>query len=408
MTKVLVVGAGPAGMACAYRLRQQDVDVQVVEARARVGGRTWSETLSNGAIAERGGEYFDSTATEAHRFTTELGLHMASQGFNASVRGTIDPDGPSLEELEEGAALLCDYWKNLGEMDDSVSVADVIAGSSLSPEVKAVIAARLSSGRAADVGRVSARWVDGGAESARVEHEFNTRIREGNQRLAERMMEEIGTERVSRRWPVATIERASRGYTVTNYLGEAVSADIVVLAVPATLAPDLAEGVADPRTIVALRKIGFGQATKLHLTIENDVAPAVRQELATPFSTWATAGIGSEFAAFVTGFGATHGTQDKLRVMHGPDTFRPLLEAQWPEAKFGPSALLTYWGGDPWTRGAYSYRPVGWTEEDQEYIARPSEQLFFAGEHTADLHGSSICGALRSGERAAREVLAKL
>jgi len=408
MTKVVVVGAGPAGMACAYRLRQQDVDVQVVEARARVGGRTWSETLANGAIAERGGEYFDSSSTEVHQFVAELGLHMVSQGYNASVRPTIDPSGPSLDELEDGAALLCDYWKSLGEVDDSVSVADVIAGSPLPPEIKTVTAARLSSGRAADVSRVSARWADGGSEMPRVSHELNTRIGEGNQRLAERMMEEIGGERVSRRWPVATLEREGRGYVLTNYLGATLSADIVVLAVPATLAPDLADAVADVRTIAALRKVGFGQATKLHLTLENDVSPAVKQEVATPFSTWATAGIGSEYAAFVTGFGATHETQDKLRVMHGPDTFRPLLEAQWPDAKFGPSALLTYWGGDPWTRGAYSYRPVGWTEEDQDYISRPSERLFFAGEHTTDLHGSSICGALRSGVRAAGEVLAQL
>jgi len=408
MAKVVVIGAGPAGMACAYRLHQGGVDVRVVEARARVGGRTWSETLANGAVAERGGEYFDSSCTEAHEFAAELGLHMVSLGFNASVRPTVDPDGPSLDDLETGSAQLCDYWKSLGDLDDSVSIGDVIAGSPLPDELKAITAARLSSGRAADVGRVSARWADGGSEMPRVAHESNTRIAEGNQRFAERMMEEIGIERVSRRWPVASLARDAGGYVVTNHLGESFAADAVVVAVPATLAPDLVDGVADPRTVSALRKVGFGQATKLHLIVESDLEPGARQEVSTPFSTWATAGVGGERAAFVTGFGATHETQDKLRVMHGPDTFRPLLEAQWAGVKFGESALLTYWGGDPWSKGAYSYRPVGWTEEDQDFIAKPGERLFFAGEHTADRHGSSITGALRSGVRASREVLEQL
>jgi len=80
----------------------------------------------------------------------------------------------------------------------------------------------------------------------------------------------------------------------------------------------------DPRTRAAVERIGFGQATKLHLTVQNSCAPGIRQELNTPFSTWATAGVGMDEAAFVTGFGATHDTQRKLAVADGPRVFRPL------------------------------------------------------------------------------------
>lgn len=405
MTRAVVIGGGSAGMAAARRLSQNGVDVTVVEARARLGGRTWSETMVDGSIVERGGEYFHRGNVEVHELVAELGLDMVSQGFSPSVRPTVSPDDPSLEELEKGADILCEHWASLGELDSSVSIKQVIDSAPLEPRIAEILTARLSSSPAAHVARISARWAEGGAETPRVSHEVSTRIRQGNQSLSERMAEELGHERIKRRWPAAAVRRDGSGYTVTSYHGDELKADLVVVAVPVSIVSNIEiEGI-DQRTVAAIDKIGFGQATKLHLVVVGGGAPGIRQEVSTPFSTWATAGVDSTEAAFVTGFGATHETQTKLAVEHGPAIFRPQLEAQWPGYRFGDFGLLTYWGGDPWTRGAYSYRPLGWTEEDQEFLAKPAGRVYFAGEHTADKHTSSICGALRSGYRAATEAL---
>lgn len=405
MTTVVVVGAGSAGMACARRLSQNGLDVTVVEARARLGGRTWSETLANGHVAERGGEYLDSSMVEVHELAKELGLDTTAQGFNPTVRPTADQNGPSVDELEVGAKELSDYWASLGKLHESVSIQQIIDNSPLSSEIAAVIGARLSSGRAANIARVSAKWSEGGSAGPLISHEHNTRIRQGNQSLSERMGFELGHDRIKLRWPVSSIRRNGHGYTVVNMHGATIEADAVVVAVPVSIVANVDIEGLDHRTKQAIDKIGFGQATKLHLIVEGDCAPGVKQEVGTPFSTWATAGVDSDQAPFVTGFGSTHETQTKLAVAHGPDVFRPRLEAQWPGVKFGTDALLTYWGGDPWTRGAYSYRPTGWNEQDQDFLAAPSGRVFFAGEHTADIHAGYICGALRSGYRAAGEVV---
>jgi monoamine oxidase len=65
------------------------------------------------------------------------------------------------------------------------------------------------------------------------------------------------------------------------------------------------------------------------------------------------------------------------------------------------------WQADPYARGGYSYVRVGGTGA-RERLAEPIEDvLFFAGEATDAEEAGTVAGALRSGERAAREVLKK-
>ena len=63
------------------------------------------------------------------------------------------------------------------------------------------------------------------------------------------------------------------------------------------------------------------------------------------------------------------------------------------------------WQADPWSRGGYSYVLVG-GEGAREELARPlKDTLFFAGEATDSEEAGTVAGALRSGQRAAKEVL---
>ena len=71
------------------------------------------------------------------------------------------------------------------------------------------------------------------------------------------------------------------------------------------------------------------------------------------------------------------------------------------------SALVQDWQADACSRGGYSYVLVG-GEGARERLAEPLEDtLYFAGEATDAQEAGTVAGALRSGERAAREVLKK-
>ena len=70
-------------------------------------------------------------------------------------------------------------------------------------------------------------------------------------------------------------------------------------------------------------------------------------------------------------------------------------------------ALLTTWNDDPWAGESYSASTVGMADGDDELIAAPLGRVHFAGEHSAGAWAGLMEGALRSGARAADEVLAR-
>ncbi|MFJ6077368.1 flavin monoamine oxidase family protein [Pseudarthrobacter sp. NPDC092419] len=70
---VVVVGAGPSGLTAARELRRAGLTVAVLEARDRVGGRTWTDTV-DGAVLEIGGQWVSPDQTALLELLDELGL----------------------------------------------------------------------------------------------------------------------------------------------------------------------------------------------------------------------------------------------------------------------------------------------------------------------------------------------
>ena len=81
------------------------------------------------------------------------------------------------------------------------------------------------------------------------------------------------------------------------------------------------------------------------------------------------------------------------------------LAALRPELELNPeAALLSTWHDDPWVRGSYSAQSVSSPIRAEE-LSKPIGPLYFAGEHTAGEWHGLMEGAVRSGQRAARQLL---
>ena len=88
---VAIVGGGLAGLRCADALVERGVDVVVLEARDRVGGRVFSHHFSDGQTCERGAEFIDSNHAEVLALAARLGLTLTSRSAD------LDPDATLLD-----------------------------------------------------------------------------------------------------------------------------------------------------------------------------------------------------------------------------------------------------------------------------------------------------------------------
>ncbi|MFF0945279.1 flavin monoamine oxidase family protein [Kocuria sp. CPCC 205300] len=123
---VVVVGAGPAGLMAARTLVAAGRTVAVLEARDRVGGRTWSQTV-DGAFLELGGQWISPDQTELLGLLDELGLqtyqrhreggsvYLAPDGTRHTYTGSMFPAGAStIAEMERLIGVLDGLVEQIG------------------------------------------------------------------------------------------------------------------------------------------------------------------------------------------------------------------------------------------------------------------------------------------------------
>jgi monoamine oxidase len=94
-------------------------------------------------------------------------------------------------------------------------------------------------------------------------------------------------------------------------------------------------------------------------------------------------------------------------VRHGLDTVEALFGKDVDAARQLDAAYVHDWQGDPFARGAYSYVGVGGGTAREDLAAPVDDTLYFAGEAADAEEPATVTGALQSGERAAREILAR-
>ncbi|MGH2886224.1 MAG: flavin monoamine oxidase family protein, partial [Solirubrobacteraceae bacterium] len=132
--RVIVVGAGFAGLSAADALTRAGTEVEVLEARDRVGGRVWSVPFA-GAVVERGAEFIlphDKTVLAA---AERLGLALVRKG---TLYGNREPRGAAPVSKAEVLTAV----ERLGAASHNGTLANVLGGSELEPGVADAIQAR--------------------------------------------------------------------------------------------------------------------------------------------------------------------------------------------------------------------------------------------------------------------------
>jgi monoamine oxidase len=226
--------------------------------------------------------------------------------------------------------------------------------------------------------------------------------------LAARLRGGIGLRSAVRlRCAVRAVEHDQDGVRVLTDDGE-VGGDAVIVAVPMAVLRDLpfSPPVAG-RYRSAWQRAGLAHNAKLHVPLARSAAASAVQSGPDRFWTWTAADQTGQVQPVLHAFSGTEAGLAALAVSEGPAGWASRAAALRPELALDLSrAMLSTWNDDPWAGESYSASTVTVADGDDELIATPMGRVHFAGEHTAGSWAGLMEGALRSGARAAAEVLA--
>jgi polyamine oxidase len=409
---VVVVGAGVSGLTAARELVRDGHQVVVVEARDRLGGRTWTAELG-GAPADLGGSWihgpFDNPLVEVVR-DAGLGWHNDGAWGGASlvhVEGVGSLDGPDtataitaqfdFDPAEAAAALGGD-----GSYDEGV--AWFLDDRGYSGTLRRVVDQRIRFGdaglnTAGPPGRVSLAGVAG-----YVDHSGgNVAIEGGYRMLVDHLAAGLDVRRGEQ---VHEIAHDAGGVAVTTTTGRH-EADQVVITVPLGVLRVGAISITPPIPTVehAASRLAMGNLEKVVLRFDRRCWPDNVRRLAfvsdhRRFTDWVDITAHSGVPTLV----AFH---NPTLVAYGADRVAEALDVL--SAMVGPvpqpiAAYATDWTNDPFAQGSYSYIPVGGSADDMRSLAgRQSPRVVLAGEHTVPEYFGTVHGAYVSGLRAAAE-----
>ncbi len=421
---VVVLGAGMAGLTAGRELAHAGLDMIVLEARDRVGGRmhTLSEPAPHGL--EVGAQLVHGTRAATWTLLREFEIEtrpfpnvLGQWVWNPSA-GFVKPDS---ERGEKAQARLREAYRN--HRGGDVSLQALLAQAGFSQEEQTMLSdLALSWSAEPDEISVAAAIEDSAAWDAYFDENFQ--VIGGYQSLAQKMTAELGDAvRLSCR--VQAVEWR-RGEVVVSCEREGrpekVRARRAVVTLPIGVlqsgAPVFSPGLPDwkRRSIDALH---MGRVVVVHLMFDDwfwrQMAPGVSSwsRDAGRISFWDPHPEGKGVPAlqgWITGRAAQQISD--LGQAAGLQRILSWVEESFPGAgarKRLKWSTLRDWVRDPFALGSYSYtRPGG--RGQREVLATPVEEcLHFAGEATvAPPHYQTVHGAYLSGRRAAREILSAL
>ncbi len=390
--RVAVVGAGFAGLAAADALVASGIEVVVLEARDRVGGRVWSRELGNGAVVEMGAEFVlpgnDSMLAVVERF----GHGLWDKGMRYGDREPRGGRAVAPGSMQEAIGLI---GEALADVAAGTSAAALLDGLPLDPGASEAIRARLEVSAAATADRVPASALAGLAAHS---DDICPSVAGGNQRVAHALAAGLGSA-VHLASPVERIAWTEDGAVVSAAGGE-IAVDRVVLAVPASVVDRIAFDPPLPAQLrAAYAAVGYGNAAKLFVPLARGTTTSA--VLSVPERYWAWTATGAEgVQPVVSAFAGSAPALERLGVSEGPAMWLASLARLRPDLSLmADDAVLVAWDDDPWVAAAYSCEVPG------SSAFAPVGPFHACGEHTCDGSAALMDGALASGERAAAEVV---
>jgi monoamine oxidase len=424
---VIVLGGGFAGVTAARELSRSGRSCVVLEARGRLGGRTFSTKVFE-EQADVGGQWIHWIQPHVWAEVTRYGLTLvetpgaspASVGvLNGSTLERQDPAkngemiNSAMQELFAEARTVFPrpfdpYFNPEWSAHDGWSVQDRLDAIKIDPLARAAITGFLTT--CVNSHPKNAGYLDqlhwyarGGYDAERLLAACSQfKLTGGTTALMTRMIAETKCD-VHLNTPIAAVEADANGVTARTSDGHIFTARAMVVALPMNCWADITwKPSLSSEKMEASRERHAGSGFELHVLVEGNPPPyGAMAPLPNPISY-----IYSDRPASGGTVIVALGPNAKGFDLNDDTAVARQMHRLMPEAKVLRSFSYD-WNADPYSKGTWcDYRPQMWSKYG--HAMRQTEgPLIFAGSDTADGWRGFIDGAIETGLRAAREVSAR-
>ncbi|XP_003725257.1 amine oxidase [flavin-containing] B [Strongylocentrotus purpuratus] len=444
--QVIVIGGGISGMSAAKLLHDQNIDVLVLEARDRVGGRTHTVRNDKVKYVDIGGSYVGPTQNRVIRLAEELGIQnykvFDEDAALLSLNGGRKKYYSSMPTSYNPFVMMdiIHFWKQVDILGEQIPVdapwnsvmaeewdnmttsewLDKICWFSYTKKVAEAFARTVFATETHNMSLLFFLWYvkNGGGIYRIISTENGGQERKligGSQQISEGIADRLGDENLHLEHPVKSISQEGTGITLTTVSGKTFEADYVISAVPMALLGKMSfNPPLSPLKNQLSQRIPMGSCIKTMTYYER------------PF--WR----GLSFSGFILTDDIVAATIDDTKpdgslaclvgfvngkfarkYSSASEEERKMLVAKCYAKVFGSDEALRptnyvekNWMEEEYSGGCYmGATPPGVLSIYGKVMREPAGQVYFAGTETANHWSGYMEGAVQAGERAAREVL---